>query len=92
MPSIETVSLEGEPPSIVTSGPYDEPGLLWARDGRVIFTRSEGISVNSGSNLWEIMTDPRTGKPSGRPTRITDWGELVPFRRLLAGTGPVLQW
>ncbi len=87
VPSIETVSLEGGPPSIVTSDPYDEPNLLWARDGRVIFTRSEGISVNSGSNLWEIMTNPRTGKPSGRPTRITDWGELVPYSPTVSRDG-----
>ena len=35
------MSLDGEPPSVVISGPRvlisDVPGLLWARDGRIIF-------------------------------------------------------
>jgi len=79
VPNIETMSLDGGPPTVVTSDPYDEPSLLWARDGRVIFARSEGISINSGTNLWAIMTDPQTGKPSGSATRITDWSELIPY-------------
>jgi eukaryotic-like serine/threonine-protein kinase len=88
VPSIETVSLEGGPPSVVTSAPYDEPNyLLWARDGRLIFVRSEDLSINSGVNLWEIKADPRTGKPSGKSTRITDWGELVPYSPTLSRDG-----
>jgi serine/threonine protein kinase/Tol biopolymer transport system component len=78
--SIETVSLDGEPPSIVISVPRvfisDVPGLLWARDGRIIFD-SFAESLSHGSNLWEIMTDPRTGKPSGRETKITNWDGVM---------------
>ena len=79
VPSIETMSLEGGSQTTVASDPYEEPGLLWVRDGRVIFSRAEGISVNSGANLWQIMTDVRTGKPHGVATRITDWGEPIPY-------------
>ena len=81
--SIETVSLDGGPPSVVISDPQlydgDSPGLVWARDGSMIFVRFEGLlapyegSLPKGNNLWKIMTDPRTGTPSGSATKITNW-------------------
>jgi eukaryotic-like serine/threonine-protein kinase len=78
--SVETVSLDGEPPSVVISGPRwvtgEAPGLLWARDGRLIF-ESYAESFSHGSNLWEIMTDPRTGEPSGKATKITNSDGMV---------------
>src|SRR5208337_3995776 len=63
------------------------PGLVWARDGRMIFVMREGRWPNflyegylhNGDNLWEIMTDPRTGRPSGRATKLTNWEELFIF-------------
>ncbi len=77
--NIETVSLDRGPPSVVISDPQladkDAPGLLWARDGRVIFPLEEGAG-NNYTNLWEITTDPRTGKPSGRATKVTNWDGL----------------
>jgi eukaryotic-like serine/threonine-protein kinase len=79
VPSIESVPLNGGSPTVVTSDPYGEPSLLWARDGRMIFAQSEGVSINSGANLWEIRTDSVTGKPSGEATRITDWGDVLPY-------------
>jgi len=87
VPSIETVSLDGGPASVVTSDPYVEPSLLWAADGRMIFARAEGFGVISSANLWQVMTDPRTGKSSGEATRITDWGELIAFSPTLSRDG-----
>jgi serine/threonine protein kinase/Tol biopolymer transport system component len=87
--SLETVSLDGGPRSVVISDPQLQGGigLVWAHDGRIIFAKSEGrwhLTVYEGSwhhgdNLWEIMTDPRTGKPSGTATKITNWDELFPW-------------
>jgi serine/threonine protein kinase/Tol biopolymer transport system component len=89
--SIETVSLNGGSPSVVFSDPQlangDDPALSWASDGRIIFVSSEGPwlyvpyegSWHNGQNLWEIMTDPRTGKPSGGATKMTNWDELFPY-------------
>jgi Tol biopolymer transport system component len=78
--SIETVSLDGEQPSVVISGSQlvdsDIPGLLWAGDGRIIFD-SFAESLSHGSNLWEIMTDPRTGKPFGRAMKVTNWDGVM---------------
>ncbi len=86
-PTIETVPLgEGEP-SVVTSDPYEEPNLLWVHDGRMIFSRAEGVSINSGANLWQITTDPQTGKPSGTAAKLTDWGELVPYSPTVSQDG-----
>jgi eukaryotic-like serine/threonine-protein kinase len=85
--SIETVSLNGESPSIVISDPHEKDSLLWARDGRVIFTRFEGFSSDSGANLWEIVTDPRTGKPSRTASRITNWDEQIPYSTTISRDG-----
>lgn len=76
--SIDTVSLDGGPPSEVISDPQlahsDSPGLVWAHDGRIIFVLEGGPGAQAnGANLWEIMTDVGTGNPSGRATKITDW-------------------
>jgi serine/threonine protein kinase len=73
--SIESVSLNGGPPSVVISDPLlsinDQPSLLWAGDGGMIFEMVE--RSGSASNLWEIMVDPETGKPSGSRRQITHW-------------------
>ena len=82
--SIETLSLDGGPASVVFSDPLlrngDGLGLLWAADGRIIFTlnENEGTPV-ANANLWEIMADPQTGKPSGRATKITAWDGVHPW-------------
>jgi serine/threonine protein kinase len=82
--TIETVSLDGGSPSEVISDPQlnndDGAGLLWARDGRLIFTLNEtqGTPVHN-ANLWEILTDPQTGKPSRRATKITAWDAVTPY-------------
>jgi serine/threonine protein kinase/Tol biopolymer transport system component len=78
-PSIETLSLDGGQPSVVTADTYEEPSLLWTHDGRMIFAQAEGMSINSGANLWEITTDQSTGKPSGKAQKITDWGEMIAY-------------
>ena len=75
--SIETVSLDGKQPSVVISDPLlfvsDTCSLSWTRDGNMIFTRSEALASDT-ANVWQIMVDPQTGKPSGKPSRITNWG------------------
>ena len=80
--SIETVSLDARQPSVVISDPLlhstDNPPLLWVRDGRIIFALSES-SGNTGTNLWEIMTDPQSGKPSGKAMKLTNWDGLRAF-------------
>jgi serine/threonine protein kinase/Tol biopolymer transport system component len=80
--TIETLSLDGGAPSVVISDPQLEnsgvPGLVWARDGRIIFVSHE-VPWENGANLWEVMTDPWTGKASRRATKITNWDGVAPY-------------
>jgi eukaryotic-like serine/threonine-protein kinase len=77
--SIETVSLDGGSPSVVISDPQSKNSLLWERIGRMIFAWNDAAWSNSGANLWEIMTDPGTGKPTGRATKVTNWDGVHPL-------------
>jgi serine/threonine protein kinase len=78
--SIETLSLKGGAPSVVIS----DPGLLlwgnivWLPDGRLIFSSSGGAQLEGDKNLWAIMTDLRTGLPSGKPAKMTNWSAILP--------------
>jgi serine/threonine protein kinase/Tol biopolymer transport system component len=71
---IETVSMDGAPPSVVFSDSKERvmgPALLWLRDGRMIFPlygASDDV-INQA-----IAVDPQTGKPSGKPAELTTWG------------------
>ena len=76
--SIETVSIEGGAPSLVISDPALVSAVdsgstpRWVHDGRLIFALWERPG-SLDANLWQIMTDPRTGKASGKPSKITNW-------------------
>jgi eukaryotic-like serine/threonine-protein kinase len=75
--SVETVSLDGGPPSQVIADrrlySLDEASILWVPDGRLLFDLAEpdAIGVDDAFDLWGIMTDPQDGKPSGKRDRIT---------------------
>jgi serine/threonine protein kinase len=77
--SIETLSLNGGPASTVLSDPrlvggFDSAPLLWVPDGRVLFDFSEVDAAGSPStDLWGVVADPQSGKPSSGPRRITNW-------------------
>jgi hypothetical protein len=70
--AIETRSRTGGPPTLVVSGPRLE-NLDWAPDARIIYQTTEPYPDEASSNLWEIRTDPRTGRAEGGPRRITNW-------------------
>ena len=74
--AIETVALEGGTPSLVFADPglvVDEPSLVWLDDGRLLFASREGRGSEHNTNLWSMVADPRTGRPSGRPSKLTNW-------------------
>ena len=77
---IETVSLNGGPPTTVPSDPrLGDPNvrlgvMLWMRDGRIVVPLSRGTS----EDLYEITTDPQTGKSDGKAVSIAHWdGQLA---------------
>src|SRR5271167_2539165 len=71
--SMETSDLKGVNRAVVVSdsGPSLE-GFCWLPDGRMIYSRQESLD-SSDDNLWQIGIDTRTGAPTGKPTRITQW-------------------
>jgi serine/threonine protein kinase len=93
--SIETVSLEGGPPSVVLSNPALVVGqgvtLLWVRDGRVMFLMGNPMAQN-GVNVSEINVDPLTGKPTGELSKSailegTPFSASADGTRLVVGKG-----
>jgi eukaryotic-like serine/threonine-protein kinase len=77
--SIETLSLNGGSPSVVFSDPgiLNWGGLVWLPDGRLVFSSSGKKVIDEHPNLWAILTDLRTGKPSGKPAQITKWADSI---------------
>jgi eukaryotic-like serine/threonine-protein kinase len=76
---IGTVSLDGGlSTQFLSDAPIvsqDSPSLLWGSDGRLFFSMYEGTE-NGHDSIWALMTDPLTGQPSGKPTKISS-GEGV---------------
>jgi len=74
--SIENRDLQGGQPVVVVTGSnlcQSAQGFWWARGGRLVFSRAEPAPNDNDSNLWEVRLDSRTGKPDGKPVRITNW-------------------
>jgi eukaryotic-like serine/threonine-protein kinase len=89
---IETASATGELPSLVFSDPgllvVNVPPLLWAPDGRLFFAMFVGeASGGSSYDLWGITANPQTGKPSGTPTRVTNWHGPTPIAPSISQDG-----
>ena len=80
--SIETRDLAGGSPIPVESGPglcRNYASLLWLPDGRLIYSQAEPSPQEEDSNLWEIRVDLLTGRPVGKPRRITNWTGFQPW-------------
>ncbi len=54
-------------------------GFWWAPDGRVVYPLIESQPGAASFNLWEIRTNPRSGRASGEPERITSWAGYSVF-------------
>jgi len=58
--------------TVTFSDPYITAGVRLP-DGRFIYSHLESGYESSFANLWEIRTDPSTGRATGKPRRITNW-------------------
>jgi Tol biopolymer transport system component len=88
--SIESRDMTGGHPVVVLSDPKLATGFgggfWWLPDGRVIYSFGEAPPPNldvtapglgaSETNLWEIKVDTASGKPAGKPRRISDWADF----------------
>ena len=80
--SIETRDLTGGSPIPVESGLglcRNYEGLLWLPDGRLVYSLAEPPPHEQDNNLWEIRVDLPTGRPVGKPRRVTNWAGFQPW-------------
>ena len=73
---IETCDLQGGQRTLVLSEPrlWTVNGVSevsWLPDGRILYRLPDPLSY-SDSNIWAVATDPGSGKPLGRPARLTN--------------------
>lgn len=74
---LETCDLQGNRRFLIADTPeqsmhyYTLP--LWLRDGRVLFGLTDPPPNQAEMNLWSLGVDPRSGVPSGKPRRVTQW-------------------
>jgi len=91
--SMETCDLTGANRTVVVLDPDQLlQAFCWLPDGRVVYSRRES-SDSSDENLWQIGIDNHTGKPTGKPERITRWAgpQLVGLSASVDGKRLVLQ-
>jgi eukaryotic-like serine/threonine-protein kinase len=75
--SVRSVSPDGNNPVLAFKSTLmtDQAGIVWTRNGRLIFTRDD----TRNSNLWYLALDSSTGTPGGEPVQLTHWGGVWPF-------------
>ena len=88
--SIESCDLKGDQPAVVLSDPKLATGFgggfWWLPDGRLIYSLGEAAAPSpyltapgagpTDTNLWEIKIDAGSGRPTGKPGRITNWADF----------------
>ena len=70
--SIESRDLKGGQPTLILSDPR-LVDFCWLHDGRVTYSKQEPTPNGSDGNLWEMPVDARTGEPTNKPRRLTNW-------------------
>lgn len=66
---METCDLNGANRTVVVTA--EVRSICWLPDGRIVYSQGEARDVDA--NLWQIGVDTATGKPTGKPQRITRW-------------------
>ena len=69
---VETLDLETGKITVSFSDPEITSGIPLP-DGRVVYSRNEVISGQSGASLLEFNTDPSSGKVVGKPRQLALW-------------------
>ena len=49
------------------------PTVCWTRDGYIVYLMAELPPNENSNNFWEVSVDPRTGRPTSAPRRISKW-------------------
>jgi DNA-binding winged helix-turn-helix (wHTH) protein/Tol biopolymer transport system component len=69
---VETLDLETGKITVSFSDPTITAGIPLP-DGRLVYSRNEVISGQSGASLLEANTDPSSGKVVGKPRQLARW-------------------
>jgi eukaryotic-like serine/threonine-protein kinase len=59
-------------------------------DGRLLYPMGESGAVGQTCNYWVMPLDERTGAPTGKPKRLTNWGGFCPLGTSVTGDGKKL--
>jgi Tol biopolymer transport system component len=63
-------------PNITTFSKLEMENLTnwnWLPDGRFIYATREQAAIAETCNFWEVRLDMETGKPIGKPRKLTNW-------------------
>jgi len=84
--SIETCDLKGANRAVVVSE-ADEAlaDFCWLPGGRIVYSRLE-TQFSPDCNLWQIGVD-RSGMPTGKPQRITQWAGSILYGLSVSADG-----
>jgi len=74
--SLESCDLEGRRTTVMLSNRRLKD-FAWLPDGRLVCVMLEPPPNQYDMNLWELPADPRTGKASGQPRRLTNWAGVT---------------
>ena len=74
--SLESCDLEGRQTTVMFSDRRLKD-FGWLPDGRLVCVMLESPPNQYDMNLWELRADPRTGKASGQPRRLTNWAGVT---------------
>lgn len=64
----------GLPTLLLGPGEKQANDIIWLADGRLLYSVAEPGSIEgSACNFWEMRLDGRTGQPTEKPRRLTNW-------------------
>lgn len=68
---VESIDLATGQTQTVLSVPGLGSSIAWTADNKLLFTVAERPPSQDDSNLWKVDVDPKTGKATGSPVRLT---------------------
>ena len=79
--TLEVVPTKGGAPKVLMSdarfGFVEPTGMLWLRDGRVLFQFLDHAGQVTSTNLWALAVNPETGATAGSPVQLTNWVGMI---------------
>lgn len=76
---LETYDLKSQKTDTILSDYRLQDGVTWTQDGRLLFSLAEEPPNQVESNIWALHIDSHTGRPVGKPERITSGPDAKPL-------------